>query len=723
MLVDILKTPVRWALKFLYRVEVIGVENYHAAGNRVLIVANHVSLLDGLLFYLFFPERPTFAINSEMAKKWYFQPFLWFVDLFLLDPTNPISMKSLIRYLREDRKAVIFPEGRITITGSLMKIYDGPGMVADKAQATILPVGIEGAQYTPFSYLRGAVRIRWLPKITIRFLTPEKLEIAEELQGSDRRKAAAEALTRIMRRIAYQNCNTRTTVFEALLDAMQRHGASLPIIEDIQRKPLSYRRLVTGVFVLGDAIARATRRGDHVGLLLPNVNAAVVALLGCQVRGRVPAMLNFTAGPQGLVTACETAQIRQVYTSRAFIENADLGASAEALGERVTLTYLEDLRTEISLLMKVKGLIAARCARWAFNRWAGSRDPDSAAVILFTSGSEGIPKGVVLSHANLLANRAQVQTLIDLTHNDVIFNAMPVFHAFGLLGGVILPLLDGAKIFLYPSPLHYRLIPELCYELHATVLFGTNTFLAGYARNSHPYDFNTIRYVIAGAEKVHEDTRRIWADKLGKRVLEGYGATEASPVIAVNTPMENQAGSAGQLLTAVEHYLEPVEGIEEGGRLVVSGPNVMRGYLFHGSDGVLVAPWTERRGSGWYDTGDIVTINSNRCVTIIGRAKRFAKIAGEMVSLTRVEELATLTWPDSLHAATTIADPRKGEQIVLLTTQNDAQRKVILAMARTSGVAEIAIPRHILCVDEVPVLGTGKFDYRAINALVQQQLR
>ena len=256
MLVDILKTPVRWALKFLYRVEVIGVENYHAAGNRVLIVANHVSLLDGLLFYLFFPERPTFAINSEMAKKWYFQPFLWFVDLFLLDPTNPISMKSLIRYLREDRKAVIFPEGRITITGSLMKIYDGPGMVADKAQATILPVGIEGAQYTPFSYLRGAVRIRWLPKITIRFLTPEKLEIAEELQGSDRRKAAAEALTRIMRRIAYQNCNTRTTVFEALLDAMQRHGASLPIIEDIQRKPLSYRRLVTGVFVLGDAIAR-----------------------------------------------------------------------------------------------------------------------------------------------------------------------------------------------------------------------------------------------------------------------------------------------------------------------------------------------------------------------------------------------------------------------------------------------------------------------------------
>ena len=722
MLVNLLKLPVRWLFKLLYRVQIVGVENFHAAGDRVLIVSNHVSLLDGMLFYLFFPERPTFAINKDMAAKWYFKPFLWFVDLFLLDPTNPISMKSLIKFLREDRKAVIFPEGRITVTGSLMKIYDGPGMVADKAQAVILPVGIEGAQYTPLSYLRGSVRIRWFPKITIRFLTPETIEIPEQLHGSERRKAAANKLTKIMRRIAFENCDTRTTMFESLLEAMRRHGPALPIMEDIQRTPLTYKQLVVRAFILGAAIAQDTHRGEHVGLLLPNVNATVVALLGCQARGRVPAMLNFTAGPQGLVIACETAQIRQVYTSRAFIENADLGSSVDALSERVNVTYLEDLRPRVSAVMKLSGLLASRFPRWAFRRWAGTPDPDAAAVILFTSGSEGIPKGVVLSHANLLANRAQVQTLIDLTHQDVVFNAMPIFHAFGLLGGVILPLLDGARMFLYPSPLHYRLIPELCYELRATVLFGTNTFLAGYARHSHPYDFNTMRYVVAGAEKVHADTRRIWADKLGKRILEGYGATEASPVLAVNTPMENRPGSVGQLLTAVDYYLEPVEGIAEGGRLVVSGPNVMRGYLFHGSEGELVSPWTEQRGSGWYDTGDICTVDDDGCVVIVGRAKRFAKIAGEMVSLTGVEELATVTWPEGLHAATTIADSRKGEQIVLLTDHADALRKPLIETARKTGVSEITIPRHIISVDEVPVLGTGKFDYRAINELVHERM-
>ena len=559
-------------------------------------------------------------------------------------------------------------------------------------------------------------------KITIRFLTPETIEIPEQLHGSERRKAAANKLTKIMRRIAFENCDTRTTMFESLLEAMRRHGPALPIMEDIQRTPLTYKQLVVRAFILGAAIAQDTHRGEHVGLLLPNVNATVVALLGCQARGRVPAMLNFTAGPQGLVIACETAQIRQVYTSRAFIENADLGSSVDALSERVNVTYLEDLRPRVSAVMKLSGLLASRFPRWAFRRWAGTPDPDAAAVILFTSGSEGIPKGVVLSHANLLANRAQVQTLIDLTHQDVVFNAMPIFHAFGLLGGVILPLLDGARMFLYPSPLHYRLIPELCYELRATVLFGTNTFLAGYARHSHPYDFNTMRYVVAGAEKVHADTRRIWADKLGKRILEGYGATEASPVLAVNTPMENRPGSVGQLLTAVDYYLEPVEGIAEGGRLVVSGPNVMRGYLFHGSEGELVSPWTEQRGSGWYDTGDICTVDDDGCVVIVGRAKRFAKIAGEMVSLTGVEELATVTWPEGLHAATTIADSRKGEQIVLLTDHADALRKPLIETARKTGVSEITIPRHIISVDEVPVLGTGKFDYRAINELVHERM-
>jgi len=717
-LVNCLKFPVRAIVTLLYRVRVVGIENYHAAGPRVLIVANHVSLLDGLLFYLYFPDRPTFAINPTMAGKWYFRPFLAFVDLFLVAPTNPISMKSLIKFLKEDRKIVIFPEGRITVSGSLMKIYEGPGMVADRAQAMVLPVGIEGAQYSPLGYLRGAVRVRRFPKITLRFLPPRRLPIPEHLQGNERRRAATRALTDVMRQVAFENCQEHATLFESVISAMRRHGPERVIVEDINRVPLNYRQLLMRSFILGNLMKRYSRQGEHVGLMLPTVVATLVALLACHCRGRVPAMLNFTAGKQGLITACETGQINVVFTSRKFVEGAKLETTADALAEHVKVIYLEDLAGELGTIGKIRGLIAARFPQRAY-RWGTRDDADTPAVILFTSGSEGIPKGVVLSHNNLLSNRAQVQTLIDLSHQDVVFNVMPAFHAFGLLGGIILPLLDGAKIFFYPTPLHYRLIPQLCYDVSATVLFGTNTFLAGFARHAHPYDFYKMRYVICGAEKLQEDTRRVWADKLGQRVLEGYGATEASPVVAVNTPMGNRPGSVGQLLTAIDYYLEPVDGIEEGGRLVIRGPNVMQGYLFHGGEGEIAPPWTEARGGGWYDTGDIVTVDDEGFVFILGRAKRFANIGGEMVSLGGVEELAGSVSPEKLHAAITITDPRKGEQIVLVTEEQALDRKSLVIAARTNGVSELAIPRQIMRVDEIPLLGSGKFDYRKITELVK----
>ncbi len=488
-LVNCLKIPVRTLFSLLYRVDVVGLENYHAAGPRVLIVANHVSLLDGLLFYLFFPDRPTFAINPVMAKKWYFRPFLAFVDLFLVDPTNPISMKSLIKFLKEDRKAVIFPEGRITVSGSLMKIYEGPGMVADRASAMVLPVGIEGAQYSPLGYLRGVVRIRRFPKITLRFLPPRRLPVPDHLQGNERRRAATRALTDVMRRIAFENCDYNVTLFDAVLDAMHRHGPSHLIIEDTNREPLNYRQMLMRSFILGNLMKTYSRPGEHVGLMLPNASATIVALLACHCRGRIPAMLNFTAGKHGLITACETGQINVVFTSRKFVEGADLQVAADALSKHVKVIYLEDLGANLGIIGKLRGLVAARFPRTAYAFSVSNTVPDESAVILFTSGSEGIPKGVVLSHANLLANRAQVQSLIALTRKDVVFNVMPAFHAFGLLGGILLPLLDGARIFFYPTPLHYRLIPQLCYDINATVLFGTNTFLAGYARHAHPYDF------------------------------------------------------------------------------------------------------------------------------------------------------------------------------------------------------------------------------------------
>jgi len=440
-----------------------------------------------------------------------------------------------------------------------------------------------------------------------------------------------------------------------------------------------------------------------------------VAFFALGAYGRVPAMLNYTAGARGVVDACAAANIATVVTSRRFIELARLGPLAEALAANVRLVYLEDVRAKIGRGERLAGILRRPFAR-RIHRRAGVK-PDDPAVILFTSGSEGAPKGVALSHRNLLANCHQIASRVAFNPTDIAFNALPVFHSFGLTGGLVLPLVAGVKTFLYPSPLHYRIVCELVYDTNASVLFGTDTFLAGYARVAHAYDFYNVRYVFAGAEKVREETRRAWMEKFGLRILEGYGVTETAPVLATNTPMQFKAGTVGRFLPGIRHRLEKVPGIDEGGRLYVAGPNVMRGYLRRESPGVL-----ETLGDGWHDTGDIVTVDDEGYVRIVGRVKRFAKIGGEMVSLGAIEAALAAEWPESAHAVVAVPDPRKGEQLVLVTTREGTTREVAGHVARERGLPELAAPRHVLVVAAMPLLGTGKTDYVAVRSLVDERI-
>ena len=567
-----LKWLLRSVLRLCYRVRVVGLEHYRQAGERVLVVANHTSFLDAALLMAFMPDRLTFAVNTYVARRWWVRLGLSLVDFLPLDPTNPYSLKTLVRYLQENRRAVIFPEGRITVTGSLMKIYHGPGLVADRSDATLLPVRIDGAQYTPFSRLRGRVRLRWFPVITLTILPPSRLNIPAEVRGRARRKIAGERLSDLMAEMMFVTSNRPRTLFEAVLDSARVHGFDHPIAEDIERKPVNYRDLIARAFILGRAIARESQPGERLGVLLPGTLATVYTFFGMQAFGRVPAMLNFTAGIQGMRAACEVAQLKRVYTSRRFVQAGRLEAVIEALAAHVTIIYLEDLRDRLRWPHKLAGLLSARFPRLAYS---GRPRPDDPAAVLFTSGSEGAPKGVVLSHANLLANCQQIAARVPFGSQDIILNALPLFHAFGLSAGTVLPITTGMRVFFYPSPLHYRIVPEMAYEVNATVLFGTNTFLSGYARFAHPYDFYSIRYVFAGAEKLKDETRRVWAEKFGIRIFEGYGATETSPSLTTNTPMDYRAGSVGRFLPGIEYRLDPVPGVEQGGRLSVRGPNVM----------------------------------------------------------------------------------------------------------------------------------------------------
>jgi acyl-[acyl-carrier-protein]-phospholipid O-acyltransferase/long-chain-fatty-acid--[acyl-carrier-protein] ligase len=511
------------------------------------------------------------------------------------------------------------------------------------------------------------------------------------------------------------------TLFAALLAAASRHGSDKPILEDAERQPLTYRRLIQSSFVLGARLAAGTRRSENVGILLPNVCALPVTLFGLNAFGRVAAILNFTAGPKNLSSAVRTAIVGTVISSRRFVEQAKLEDVIEAIeavevspGRRVRVIYLEDARKQIGPLDKLVGFLRSLVPGLVHRSYALA--PDRPAVILFTSGTEGAPKGVVLSSRNLVANSAQViaHAADVLSPADTMMNPLPLFHSFGLTAGTLMPLLNGIKVVLYPSPLHYRQVPKLVQATGATVLVSTDTFLQGYARAAEPGDLASVRFVVAGAERVKEQTRDMWA-KTGTQILEGYGATELSPVLACNLPDGNHPGTVGRLLPAIKYRLEPVEGIAEGGRLFVRGPNVMLGYMLADAPGVIVAP-----SDGWHDTGDIVTVDAEGFVTIRGRAKRFAKIGGEMISLASVESMVSALWPQASHVVVGIPDARKGEQLVLVTDKADADKDVLLRYAREQGYPELWVPRAMLVVPGIPVLGSGKVDLPTTLEMVRQ---
>ncbi|MBF0134967.1 MAG: bifunctional acyl-ACP--phospholipid O-acyltransferase/long-chain-fatty-acid--ACP ligase [Magnetococcales bacterium] len=708
-----LKNILRTIFGVLFRVRITG--NAEALRNeRTLIVANHESFLDGVLLGLFLPVEATFVVHSTVANNRFFRMILQHVPHLAVDSTSPLAIKLILKLVQSGTPVIIFPEGRITVTGSLMKVYDGAAFVAAKSGATVVPVRIEGAGRSYFGRLAGIYPRKLLPRVHIAIQPRRHISMPDLPTAKLRRRRAGELMRHILLDMLVATRPERT-LFQAFLDARATFGTGYKLVEDLRLQEESYGSLLKMALAMVRLLAPITREGEVVGVMTPNAAPTLALLLALSAGRRVPAMLNYTAGPEGVRAACTTARIQTIVASRTFLEKARLNHLVEQL-PGVRVHYLEDLKTHFGLsdkLWVVWHLLFPTTAMVA-------QHPDAPAMVLFTSGSEGKPKGVVHSHTSLLSNVAQIRSVADFSPLDKFMMALPLFHSFGLTCGAMLPLVSGCKVFLYPTPLHYRIIPEIVYDRDCTVLFGTPTFLANYGKFAHPYDFGRLRYVIAGAEKLSDAVRRLWIDKFGIRILEGYGVTECAPVVAVNVPMACRTNSVGQIVPGMAYQLEPVPGVEEGGVLHVKGPNVMKGYFLYDKPGEIQPP--ESLGEGWYATGDIVFIDADDFVHIRGRLKRFAKLAGEMISLEVVEQIASQAAPGFLHAASTRADAAKGEALILFTTAPALDRKQLLAAAKNLGAPELAVPRLLQKIDALPLLGSGKTDYVTLKKMADATL-
>lgn len=718
----------RKVLTFFYRVEVQGIENYINAGEKVVLLVEHVSSLDAGFLAAFLPDKLIFAFNTQTAKKTWLFLFHHFINVYQVNPTKPMSLKGLFKSLEEINCCVFFLESKKTASLPMLTAYDGPAFIAEKIKAKVILVKIEGAELSLFARFRNGIKMRWFPKIRLIFSNPCLFQTPQNLYGRRLRKWKGRLLYEEMVKFDFKNQNICRTYIQALIDAQARHGKKHVIAEDVERKPMTYQQLLIRSLILGRLIAQKTKPGEMVGVLLPTSQAFLILFTALHWRGCIPIILNFSSGVQHVLSACELTRLKYIYTSRRFVSRAKLEEMITALhNQKIEIIYLEDLRQQIHfwhfVIEYIHSLNPMKFYANTLSQLKQQRPSliqgvsELPSVILFTSGSENRPKAVVLSHQNLLANCAQMASSIDFTSQDIAFNALPVFHSFGLTVGLILPLVYGVKVFLYPSPLHYRIVPELVYDSGATIFYSTDTFLTGYAKYARVYDFQRIRFIFAGAEKLHEETRRTWGEKFGVIIYEGYGVTEAAPVLSTNTPMLNQTGTVGCLLPGLEYRIEAIEGIKNGGRLWVRGPNIMQGYLKSAADFELETPL-----DGWHDTGDIVSISEEGFITLLGRAKRFAKIGGEMISLTAVENFIQTMFPDGSHAVIQIPNARKGEQLALFTTCTTLTRDHLMKNWKVGHMPMLSLPKYIYQLEALPILGSGKVNYPALQGMLKTDI-
>ena len=715
----------------LYRLRTVGHEQVPVTGGA-LLVPNHISFVDGLLLIASLDRPIRFVVDAEYVDHPLFKPFL--KALHVIPISSQGGLRVILRALREAGKALdageivcIFPEGQITRTGNLLPFRRGFERIVKGRDVPVVPVHLDRVWGSLFSFVGGRFLTKWPERIpypiTVSFGTPVPAGTpAHEIRALVRE--LGEAAWRLRK-------PDRRPLHHAFIKAMRRHPFRLVMV-DATRPHISCFQALIGAIVLARALKTHWHEQQNVGLLLPPTVAGGLTNVAATLAGRTSVNLNYTVGKAGLESAVRQASLRTIVTSRKFVEKAKLD-----LPDGPTILWLEDIAATIGGAQKA---IAAALALLAplriLESACGQRERvtmDHLATIIFSSGSTGEPKGVMLTHFNMDANVQAISQVLPLDERDRILGILPLFHSFGYLVFWFVSL-NGAAIVFHPSPLDVTAIGELCARHRLTFLVSTPTFLQLYQRRCTPEQFSSLRVVLTGAEKLPLRLCQSFEDRFGIRPIEGYGITECAPVIAVNCPdfraagffqSASRRGTVGQPLPGVSVRIVDPDSFAPlppgtPGMLLVKGSNVMNGYL--GREDLTAQVLRD----GWYTTGDIATLDDDGFLTITDRLSRFSKIGGEMIPHRHVEEALQQAAGEEVQvfAVTGVPDERKGEQLAVLHTLDEGLIPQLLAKAAAGGLPNLFLPARsrFIKVETLPLLGTGKLDLRALKRIAMERL-
>ena len=709
----------------VYRMKIVGVENMPLNG-PALLVSNHVSFVDAFMVGGALPRLVRFMLHREYYDL---KGLNWFFRLMHSIPVAATNRRDIVQSLKHARNELdkghvvcIFAEGAISRTGRLLPFKRGFEKIVDGTNVPIIPVHLDQLWGSIFSFKSGRFFWKW-PKqlsypVTVSFGPPlpsgstvfEVRNAVAELESKafDHRPSAADLL------------HTR------FIQAAKRHWFAF-CMADTTGTELNYGKTLIGSLLLSRWIRQHCASQSMVGVLLPASVGGSLANIAILLSGKVPVNLNFTAGSAAMASATEQCGIETILTSKVFLAKANL--------EKVDgMVFLEEIRKDFSSMQKLATAIRSFVlpASWLTHRYFKSQKANDLATVIFSSGSTGAPKGIMLSHHNIVSNIEGIRQVIHFTAHDRIMGVLPLFHSFGFTGTLWLPLLADFGVVYHPNPTDAKTIGETVQKYKATLLISTSTFFAGYLRRCTKEEFASLRYVIAGAEKLREPVAQGYREKYGITILEGYGCTELAPVVSVNIydvahgnekQIGHKPGTVGHPLPGVavkivDRDTEQSLPLGAEGLLLVSGPNLMLGYLGQ----PLLTEQALRHG--WYVTGDIAAVDEDGFIRIVDRISRFSKIGGEMVPHMKVEETIHAVLGNAAAVVTALPDEQRGEKLVVFYAQNGISREELWDKLNQSDLPKLWIPKreNFYSIETLPLLGSGKVDLRQIKAMAQEKV-